>query len=132
MTGRGTIFPKKDAVEASAAFADFLNSNASNHKFHLRNHHQITEESKGKQQLKLELKEQRFSKEELEVLACCESLRPFNWVEKKYFRLAFSPSIKSAEWHARALSHHKPEHTDRHWKTTRRFTQKTQLSISGG
>ena len=31
------------------------------------------------------------------MLAAAESFRPFNWCEKRYFRLAFSPSIRSAE-----------------------------------
>ena len=79
----------------------FVTANASNHKFHLKSHHNITAESAEVQcfssgQKKLEFEPARFTKQDLEVLACSETFRPFNWTEKKFFRLAFSPEIRCA------------------------------------
>ena len=53
--------------------------------------------SPGSKQQTLQCIAPQYTQQQLEVFAAAESFRPFNWCEKRYFRLAFSPSIRSAE-----------------------------------
>ena len=73
---------------------------------HLRRKHKIDEGSKiveaerdkqeGKNRV-LNFTPSRFTKQEIEALAAAETFQPFNFTEGKFFRMAFHPTLMSAE-----------------------------------
>lgn len=83
----------------------YPSANAHNAKHHLLAVHGLDEEhpkvkaltTPTMTQKKLVLERTQWTQPELEVLACAEGLHAFSWMEKPYFRKAFSPRMLSAE-----------------------------------